>query len=134
MLVPTGLRRHDGVWQGVRLDQAALVALPGGGIRGEGTLLPGQHDLDVCVQDTDIKWYFMKYHAPGADLSRLDCQIAVLDHLAKVAPDLSLSRQMRQMRQMRQDGSALTPCAGDQARLLTLLDGQVLGAIGLKRQ
>ena len=89
------------------------------GVTGDLTALPGEHDLNFRVQEADGARYLLKLHAPGADPALLDCQIAVLDHLAKVAPDLPLSRQLRL------EGAALVPCAGYQARLLTWLEGEV---------
>ena len=88
------------------------------GVTGELSALPGEHDLNFRVTGPDGA-YLLKLHAPGSDAGLLDLQIAVLDHLAKVAPDLPVSRQLRSPK------GALVPCQGYQARLLSWLDGAV---------
>ncbi len=102
------------------MDQTVLAHLLGRfGIAGDLVALPGEHDLNFRVQAIDSVRYLLKLHAPGNDAALLDCQIAVLDHLAQVAPDLPVSRQMRLI------GQAMIPCQGYQARLLTWLEGNV---------
>lgn len=61
------------------------------GIEGDISPLPGEHDLNyrVCAQDGEQ--YLLKLHAPD-DADDLGMQVAVLDHLAKTASDLPVSR------------------------------------------
>ena len=61
------------------------------GIEGDISPLPGEHDLNYRVRAQDGEQYLLKLHAPG-DADELDMQVAVLDHLAKTAVDLPVSR------------------------------------------
>ena len=87
------------------------------GLTGDLSSLPGEHDLNFRLQGQSEA--LLKLHAPDNDPALLDLQIAVLDHLQRVAPDLPVSRQWRLA------GQALIPCAGYQARVLSWLPGQV---------
>ena len=87
------------------------------GLTGDLSPLPGEHDLNFRLQGQSGA--LLKLHAPDNDPALLDLQIAVLDHLQRVAPDLPVSRQWRLA------GQALIPCAGYQARVLSWLPGQV---------
>ena len=91
--------------------------LAGFGLTGDLIALPGEHDLNFRLSGPQEA--LVKLHAPDNDPALLDLQIAVLDHLHRVAPDLPVSRQLRR------DGCALIPCAGYQARVLSWLPGQV---------
>ena len=91
--------------------------LAGFGLGGDLSPLPGEHDLNFrLIGPTEA---LVKLHAPDSDPALLDLQIAVLDHLQRVAPDLPVSRQLRLA------GQALVPCAGYHARVLSWLPGQV---------
>ncbi|WP_411033731.1 aminotransferase class III-fold pyridoxal phosphate-dependent enzyme [Shinella sp. BYT-45] len=61
------------------------------GIAGTITPLPGEHDLNYCVEAKDGARYLLKLQVPG-DADDLAMQVAVLDHLAKTAPHLPVSR------------------------------------------
>ncbi|MBL0375262.1 aminotransferase class III-fold pyridoxal phosphate-dependent enzyme, partial [Rhizobium sp. KVB221] len=92
------------------------------GIEGKVSPLPGEQDLNFRVEAEDRQRFLLKLHAPGDDQS-LDMQVAVLDHLNRVAPELRISRQLPS-----RAGAILTPVdhGGDRkARLLTWIDGDV---------
>ncbi|MBD9373680.1 aminotransferase class III-fold pyridoxal phosphate-dependent enzyme [Rhizobium sp. ARZ01] len=89
---------------------------------GEVSALPGEHDLNYRIRRTDGATFLLKLHAPGAPLD-LAMQMAVLDHLANVAPDLPISRALPGV-----NGAAITTARvrGERiARLLTWLPGEV---------
>lgn len=99
----------------IAADCAKLLA--GFGLGGDLSPLPGEHDLNFrLIGPTEA---LVKLHAPDSDPALLDLQIAVLDHLQRMAPDLPVSRQLRLA------GQALVPCAGYHARVLSWLPGQV---------
>ncbi len=101
------------------LDAALQAVLQQGfGVSGQLSSLPGEHDLNFRVTTPDAR-FLLKLHAPDSDPGLLDLQIAVLDHLERVAPDLAVSRQLRGQ------GQALLDCEGYNARLLSWLEGEV---------
>ncbi|MBL3684831.1 phosphotransferase (plasmid) [Sinorhizobium meliloti] len=55
--------------------------------------LPGEHDLNFRIQASDGRAFLLKLHALGAP-EELDMQIAVLDHLAREATDLPVSKAL----------------------------------------
>jgi Ser/Thr protein kinase RdoA (MazF antagonist) len=63
------------------------------GLTGDLSPLPGEHDLNFRLQGQSGA--LLKLHAPDNAPALLDLQIAVLDHLQRVAPDLPVSRQWR---------------------------------------
>ncbi|MBO6893090.1 MAG: aminotransferase class III-fold pyridoxal phosphate-dependent enzyme [Roseibium sp.] len=92
------------------------------GLQGSLIELPGEHDLNYRVETELQGACLLKLHVPG-DEAVLDMQMAVLEHLAGVAPDLPISR-------------SIADKAGDLAtdvvfrgprtvRLLTWLEGKV---------
>lgn len=91
--------------------------MAGFGLTGDLSPLPGEHDLNFRLKGAQE--VLVKLHAPDTDPAVLDMQIAVLDHLQRVAPDLPVSRQLRLA------GQALVPCGGYQVRVLSWLPGQV---------
>ncbi|MFS8046654.1 aminotransferase class III-fold pyridoxal phosphate-dependent enzyme [Rhizobium sp. BR 314] len=91
-------------------------------VSGKITALPGEHDLNYCVEAEDGSRFLLKLHAPG-DADDLEMQIAVLDHLARIAPQLPISRALA-------DRNGATAIAAElrgkrTARLLTWLNGSV---------
>jgi len=64
------------------------------GIEASLSPLPGEHDLNYRVSDVDGQEYLLKLHAT-CDADELDMQVAVLEHLAAKASDLSVSRAFR---------------------------------------
>lgn len=92
------------------------------GISGRIIALPGEHDLNYCIEAEDGTRFLLKLHAPG-DADDLAMQVAVLDHLALAAPKLPISRALP-------DKSGSTAIAAElrgqrTARLLTWLTGSV---------
>lgn len=88
------------------------------GLAGRLSPLPGEHDLNYRLTGPQGD-HLVKLHAPGGDPALLDMQVSVLDHLARVAPDLPVSRNLRA------DGAALVDCAGYRGRVLSWLPGEV---------
>ncbi|WP_425987326.1 aminotransferase class III-fold pyridoxal phosphate-dependent enzyme [Ensifer sp. R-19] len=64
------------------------------GIEASLSPLPGEHDLNYRVSAADGQEFLLKLHATG-DADELDMQVAVLEHLAAKASDLSVSRALR---------------------------------------
>lgn len=92
------------------------------GMAGEVSALPGEHDLNYRIRSADGTTFLLKLHAPGAPLD-LAMQMAVLDHLARFAPELPVSRALPDV-----NGAAITTMRvrGERiARLLTWLPGEV---------
>ncbi len=92
------------------------------GISGRIIALPGEHDLNYCIEAEDGTRFLLKLHAPD-DADDLAMQIAVLDHLAHAAPELPISRALP-------DKNGSTAIAAElrgrrTARLLTWLNGSV---------
>ncbi|RKD69185.1 aminotransferase class III-fold pyridoxal phosphate-dependent enzyme [Rhizobium sp. WW_1] len=107
---------------GSEIEAIGALLRNGYGISGEITALPGEHDLNYCVEAADGTRFLLKLHAPG-DADDLGMQISVLDHLARTAPDLPISRALP-------DRSGATAIALElrgrrTARLLTWLAGDV---------
>ncbi|TXI12621.1 MAG: aminotransferase class III-fold pyridoxal phosphate-dependent enzyme [Rhizobium sp.] len=107
-------RPHDGEIEALLRDSY--------GISGQIAALPGEHDLNYCIDAIDGRRFLLKLHAPG-DADDLGMQIAVLDHLAQVAPQLPISRALP-------DRSGMTAIPAElrgqrTARLLTWLTGNV---------
>ena len=75
----------------IAAECATLLA--GFGLIGDLSPLPGEHDLNFRLKGQSEA--LLKLHAPDNDPALLDLQIAVLDHLQRVAPDLPVSRQWR---------------------------------------
>lgn len=105
-------------------ETAAIEALleASYGLSGKITPLPGEHDLNYRVEAADGARYLLKLHAPG-EADDLAMQIAVLDHLAKSAPHLPVSRALPDRR-----GASMTAAeirGPRTARLLTWLPGDV---------
>jgi 4-aminobutyrate aminotransferase-like enzyme/Ser/Thr protein kinase RdoA (MazF antagonist) len=91
------------------------------GIAGALSPLPGEHDLNYRV-DTGTNRCLLKLHTPASQGPALDMQIAVVEHLAKTAPDLPVSRHIPT-----RQGGLLTKLPGTAyaARLLGWRDGTV---------
>jgi 4-aminobutyrate aminotransferase-like enzyme/Ser/Thr protein kinase RdoA (MazF antagonist) len=92
------------------------------GIEGDVSPLPGEHDLNYRVRAQDGEQYLLKLHAPG-DVDDLGMQVAVLDHLAKTASDLPVSRPV-----LGRTGAStvkVTVRGERTARLLTWLPGDI---------
>ncbi|KOF17212.1 4-aminobutyrate aminotransferase [Ensifer adhaerens] len=92
------------------------------GIEGDVSPLPGEHDLNYRVRAQDGEQYLLKLHASG-DPDDLDMQVAALDHLAKTAADLPVSRPV-----LGRTGAStvkVTVRGERTARLLTWLPGNI---------
>jgi Ser/Thr protein kinase RdoA (MazF antagonist) len=92
------------------------------GVAGEIVALPGEHDLNFRIQASDGRAFLLKLHVLGAP-EELDMQIAVLDHLAREATDLPVSKALPS-----RSGASFTRVEfkGERvARLLTWLPGEI---------
>ncbi|WPC03306.1 aminotransferase class III-fold pyridoxal phosphate-dependent enzyme [Pseudomonas benzenivorans] len=104
-------------------ESARLAALLAAhyGLQGDCEPLPGEHDLNYRVRAGDGQQYLLKLHAADGEPQVLAMQVAVLEHLARVAPHLPVSRQLPS-----QQGGILNAAelrGPRQARLLSWLDG-----------
>ena len=76
----------------VAAGDAERLALELYGIRAQARLLPGERDRNFRLNAADGREYVLKIVDPAADTTILDCQTAVLRHLAEQAPDLPVPR------------------------------------------
>ncbi|WP_288392935.1 phosphotransferase [uncultured Herbaspirillum sp.] len=100
------------------------------GIEGQARALASERDQNCCIQCADGTQYVLKISNPSEDVVVVNFQIAALDHIAAVAPDLPTPRVVRTLDGRptvplrMQDGSICT------VRMLTYLDGvQIKGTV-----
>ena len=79
----------------VAAADAERLALEIYNIEGRARLLPGERDRNFRLVGADGREYVLKVVDPAADSSILDCQSAVLRHLAEQAPELPVPRIVR---------------------------------------
>lgn len=100
------------------------------GIEGRARALASERDQNCCIQCTDGTQYVLKISNPSEDVVVVNFQIAALDHIAAVAPDLPTPRVVRTL-----DGRTTVPLRMQggsicTVRMLTYLDGvQVKGTV-----
>jgi 4-aminobutyrate aminotransferase-like enzyme/Ser/Thr protein kinase RdoA (MazF antagonist) len=101
--------------------EAERMALEAYGIRGSARALPGERDRNFRLAGAGRE-YVLKVVDPAAEPSILDCQAAVLRHLAEQAPDFPVPRIVNAL-----DGSALghgmAAGVAHRLRLVTWLPG-----------
>lgn len=101
----------------------------GYGLAGVVSRLDGEMDINLAVHDGDRLRAVFKIMHPDCDPGLVDMQVAALDHLAKVTPDLPVPRVVR-----RNDGgaSAITKDAAGQPRItwmISAMEGVTLGSM-----
>ncbi|UTW07971.1 phosphotransferase [Pseudomonas benzenivorans] len=104
-------------------ESARLAAFLAGhyGLQGDCEPLPGGLDLNYRIRATNGQQYLLKLHGAGGELQVLAMQVAALEHLASVAPQLPVSRQLPS-----RQGAILNAVelrGARQARLLSWPDG-----------
>ena len=108
----------------VAAADAERLALELYGIRAQACLLPGERDRNFRLDAADGRKYVFKVVDPSADATILDCQTAILRHLAEQAPDLPVPRIIEAG-----GGSVLgrgvVAGVGYQVRLVTYLPGEL---------
>jgi len=94
------------------------------GIEGRASALPGERDRNFRLAAGDGREYVLKVVDPAADAPTLECQTAVLRHLAEQAPELAVPRIVAA-----RDGGAFgqgrVAGVGYQLRLVTWLPGRL---------
>jgi Ser/Thr protein kinase RdoA (MazF antagonist) len=93
------------------------------GIEGSARPLKGERDQNCLVQASDGRRYVLKISNPSEPPEVVDFQVAALDHIAHVSPDLPVPRVVRTV-----DGATYgtVRLPGDREtriRMLTYLDG-----------
>lgn len=114
-----------------RLSEADAVRLTQQiyGISGHATRFATEKDDTFRIDAADGARYVLKVSNPGEPLDELDLQVAVMRHVAQVAPDLPVPRVVRSI-----DGQfvvSIVPAAQERrtARLYTYLEGVPLDAV-----
>ncbi len=93
------------------------------GIRGKAQSLASERDQNCCIEAVDGKRYVVKISNPSEPLPVVDFQIAALDHIARVAPDLPVPRVVRTLAGQTRDSVTLDGGVHTSVRMLTYLDG-----------
>ena len=106
----------------VAAADAERLALEIYNIEGRARLLPGERDRNFQLVGADGREYVLKIVDPAADASILDCQSAVLQHLAGQAPELPVPRIVR-ARSGAALGQGVVAGATYQLRLVAFMPG-----------
>ena len=93
------------------------------GIDGSVESLAGERDQNCRVETADGSRYVVKISNPSEPPSVVDFQIAALDHIALVSPELPVPRVVRTLTGHAQDTIALADGVHTRVRMLTYLDG-----------
>lgn len=93
------------------------------GIHGSVKSLAGERDQNCCIETEDGTRYVFKISNPSESVSVVDFQIAALDHIARVSPDLPVPRVVRTLGGRSRDTVTLTDGVQTTVRMLTYLDG-----------
>ena len=93
------------------------------GIHGRIKALAGERDQNCCIETSDGTRYVVKISNPSESVSVVDFQIAALDHIARVSPDLPVPRVVRTLGGRTRDTVTLADGVQTTVRMLTYLDG-----------
>jgi len=93
------------------------------GVHGSVKALAGERDQNCCIETSDGTRYVVKISHPSESVSVVDFQIAALDHIAHVSPDLPVPRVVRTLDGRTRDTVTLADGAQTTVRMLTYLDG-----------
>ncbi|ASU37509.1 hypothetical protein hmeg3_03815 [Herbaspirillum sp. meg3] len=93
------------------------------GIDGTVRVLGGERDLNCCIETADGTRYVLKISNQSEPASVIDFQIAALDHIATVAPELPIPRVIRTLEGRTSDQVSLRDGSRATVRMLTYLDG-----------
>jgi Ser/Thr protein kinase RdoA (MazF antagonist) len=93
------------------------------GIHGSVKPLVGERDQNCCIETADGRRYVLKISNPSEPVAVVDFQIAALEHMARVSPDLPVPRVVRTLGGRTRDTGALGDGVETSVRMLTYLDG-----------
>ncbi|TWC17531.1 MULTISPECIES: phosphotransferase [unclassified Pseudomonas] len=93
------------------------------GIDGRVKSLVGERDQNCRIETDDGRRYVVKISNPSEPVSVVDFQIAALEHIARVAPELVVPRVVRTLGGQARDAVMLTDGGWTTVRMLTYLDG-----------
>jgi Ser/Thr protein kinase RdoA (MazF antagonist) len=93
------------------------------GINGSVKSLVGERDQNCCIETGDGMRYVFKISNSSEPVSVVDFQVAALEHIAHVAPDLPVPRVVRTLDGGTRDSVRLTNGVQTTVRMLTYLEG-----------
>ncbi len=96
------------------------------GIHGSVKSLAGERDQNCCIETADGTRYVFKISNPSESVSVVDFQIGVLEHMARMSPelpDLPVPRVVRTLGGRTRDTVTLAGGVQTTVRMLTYLDG-----------
>ncbi|MEO8640362.1 phosphotransferase [Pseudomonas sp.] len=93
------------------------------GIHGSIKSLVGERDQNCCIETADGRRYVFKISNPSEPVPVVDFQIAALEHIARVAPELPVPRVVRTLGGRTHDTVTLADGVRTTVRMLTYLDG-----------
>jgi Ser/Thr protein kinase RdoA (MazF antagonist) len=108
---------------GLAPDEVAALVSRLYGIHGSVKPLAGERDQNCCVETADGTRYVVKISNPSESVSVVDFQIAALEHIARVSPDLPVPRVVRTLVGRTRDTVTLAGGVKATVRMLTYLDG-----------
>jgi 4-aminobutyrate aminotransferase-like enzyme/Ser/Thr protein kinase RdoA (MazF antagonist) len=108
----------------VEASDAERLAREAYGVEGRARALPGERDRNFRLTTGDGREFVLKVVDPAADDATLDCQTAVLRHLAEQAPDLAVPRIVKS-RDGQDFGQGRVADVGYSLRLVTWLPGRL---------
>jgi len=93
------------------------------GIDGSVKPLAGERDQNCRIETADGRRYVFKISNPSEPVSVVDFQIAALEQIARVSPDLPVPRVVRTLAGRSRDTVTLADGVQTCVRMLTYLDG-----------
>ena len=93
------------------------------GIEGTVSQLAGERDQNCCIEQTDGTRYVFKISNQSESASVVDFQIAALNHVAEVSPDLPIPRIIRTLSGQSCEKISLNNGACTTVRMLSYLEG-----------
>jgi Ser/Thr protein kinase RdoA (MazF antagonist) len=105
------------------LDEVRALVSRLYGIAGSVKSLVGERDQNCCIETADGTRYVLKISNPSEPVAVVDFQIGVLEHMARVAPDLPVPRVVRTLGGRTRDTVTLAGGVQTTVRMLTYLDG-----------
>lgn len=93
------------------------------GVHGSVKSLAGERDQNCCIETEDGSRYVIKISNASEPVSVIDFQIAALEHIARVSPDLPVPGIVRTLGGRTRDTVTLPGGVQTTVRMLTYLDG-----------
>jgi hydroxylysine kinase len=98
------------------------------GLDGEAELLAAERDQNFLIRTASDERYVLKISNASEPVAVVDFQIAALDHIARIAPDLPVPHVVRTLAGGTRDVVQMRDGSRNTVRMLTYLDGiQVRG-------